>query len=116
MLALIGTRVSLLRIKYESRWSVAEHKDLSRAHRAHVNAHEHLAICAPMLIALEAMGAPRWEVTVLGAAFLGGRLMHATGMLSAFFPLHFWGAAVTYVVETALAIAAFVKAATLLAR
>jgi uncharacterized membrane protein YecN with MAPEG domain len=94
---------------------VGEHKDLSRAHRAHGNALEHLAIVAPLLIALEAMGAPRWEVTALGAAFLAARLSHAGGMLSGVFPFHFWGALVTYVVEVALAIAAFIKAVELLA-
>jgi uncharacterized protein len=56
------------------------HDDLERAIRAQGNFSEYVPIGIILIACLELNGAPWWVVTILGAALIAGRLLHAKGM------------------------------------
>lgn len=52
---------------------------LFKAIRVHANMIENAPLALILLLAVELQGAPGWMVHALGAAFVGGRILHAYG-------------------------------------
>ena len=53
---------------------------LFKAIRVHANLIENAPLALILLLAIELQGAPGWMVHAFGAAFVGGRILHAYGL------------------------------------
>jgi hypothetical protein len=72
---------------------------VKKAVRAHGNAMEHVAIFAPVVLALELAAAPAALLAALVATFSISRYMHPFGMLGQAFWARRSGAAITFLCE-----------------
>ena len=98
----LGVNVSLMRMRKKVRLGDGGDKTLARAIRMHGNAAEHVPLLLVLLVVLAGLGAPAAAVTALGAACLGARLVHATGMFTKVFLASASGATLTYVLEAGM--------------
>jgi len=110
LIAVLGLRVSALRINNRISYGDGENRVLHAAIRAHANAIEH---STPVMIVLwmyeSMMEQPTWTL-VMGLIFCLARLSHAIGMSAKVFFMRRWGAALTYAIEFFLPIAFIVQA------
>jgi uncharacterized membrane protein YecN with MAPEG domain len=56
-------------------------RDTTRAIRAHGNFTEYAPVVLFLVLVLALLSAPVWLIHGLGAAFTGGRVLHAIGMM-----------------------------------
>lgn len=75
-----------------------------RAVRAHANATENAPLSLLLLALTEMIGAPGFALHALGIAILGGRLLHAHGVLTGLLATRGAGMAATYGAQSLLAI------------
>jgi uncharacterized protein len=102
LIALLGSTISLIRLAKR-----ASGPRFERLQRAHGNAIEHVPLMLLLLFIAEALHAPRVLLLVAAVSIIVGRFAHAAGMLlrqARPHPLQFFGAGVTYLVESGLGV------------
>ena len=106
LLGLLGSVVSLRRITGK-----AQGEDFERFRRIHGNAAEHIPIVVILIFICEALRAPKWLLLTAVIAAIFARLIHPVGyFIRRRHPLHFSGAAITYLLEVGLGAYALVVA------
>jgi len=103
LVTLLGTHVSLIRLRTKTFSSADLPRDLARPVRAHGNAAEWVPLGIILLALLELSGLPSRTLHILGGALFAGRVLHAVGILSKN-SLSVVGATVNYLVMTAMSV------------
>lgn len=103
----LGLRVPVLRMKFRVGIGTGGNDKLARAVRVHGNAGEYIPVFLILLLLAEFAMFPPWALHLAGITFLSARLLHAFGLgrHAGTSTGRFAGAATTFVVLIALAIA-----------
>jgi uncharacterized membrane protein YecN with MAPEG domain len=113
-LSALAGLTSRLRIKHKIFSGYGDRPDLQRMSRAHGVSFEHLLPMLLLLLVLELCGGDRRLIDAFGVVMLLSRLSHVVGFVRGNHHLRVGGMTVTYVCETALALAVLVQAARLI--
>ena len=103
LIALLGVRISLMRIGGKARSEDKATVDaFNRWQRAHGNAVEHVPLVLLLLFLVELAHGSRGAVTVIGVTFVASRLLHGFGTIVPVWWAKRTGATLTYAVELAV--------------
>ncbi|MBT8062168.1 MAG: glutathione S-transferase [Xanthomonadales bacterium] len=102
----LSARVSFNRRRAKVSLGLGEDAGLERANRAQGNFIEYVPIALILLLLLEQEVSQMWLLHTLGAALLGGRLMHAWGLARRYSVNMFrtWGTVITWLMIMATAL------------
>ena len=111
LVAVLGLRISALRLSGAARGEGHAVERFTRWQRAHGNAVEHVPFAMLLLFMLELARGGKLMVLAIGVPFVIARLAHAYGTIAARKLPKRGGAAITYAVEITLGVLLLVKLA-----
>ncbi|MCW8877148.1 MAG: MAPEG family protein [Kangiellaceae bacterium] len=101
--------VSSLRMRYKIAYGDGDNKQLFRAIRAHANAVEQFPIFALVILALMVINYSPLQINIIMATFTAARIAHALGIILKIHVARRLGAAMTYLLQAAVAIIALTE-------